>query len=145
MIRQLRRDNRLARPVLEVLENREVPAGAVGSVTAAVQDAAVQIPALQVSAATGNYANANAILQTVSNDFAILQSNASGLDTGSRIQVDNALISNGMTLLSLGINILPQNPSFGFNLYATGVNAIFAGYLDEMITSQISGASDVMA
>jgi hypothetical protein len=128
------RDSRVARPILETLETREVPTGVGTVVGATLQDVAVQIHSLQVSVAGGNYVGANLIFQSVSNDFAVLQNNGPQLDTGTRLQVDNALISNGLALVQIGTNTFLQNPTFGVNLAVVGVDAVITGSLDSMIT-----------
>jgi hypothetical protein len=137
-----RRESPLTRPVLETLEGREVPAATGVVVGAVVQDVTTQVHSLQVSVAGGNYVGANLTLQSVSNDFAVLQNSAPQLDTTTRLQVDNALITNGLALVQTGTGILFQNPAFGTNLAILGVDAVFAGSLDQMVTGLYGSQSN---
>ena len=129
------RESRFFQPVLETLESREAPAGVAAAAGAAIADVTMQFSALQASLTAGNYSQANANLQTISNDFNVLQNSAGQLDTPSRIQVDNTMIGNGLGLVQLGANVFPQNPYFGYDMVVLGVDAVFVGYLDQQISS----------
>ena len=129
------RESRFFQPVLETLESREALSSAAATAGAAIADVTVQFSALQASLTAGNYANANANLQTISNDFNVLKNVGWQLDTPSRIQVDNTMIGNGLGLVQMGANVFPQNPFFGYDMAILGADAVFVGYLDQQISS----------
>lgn len=122
------------RPMLESLENRDVPSAA--SVSAVFDqfpaDVNNLVTSLQARPADANAINAN--VSTVGSDVLMLKLGAPGFVLPDRFQIDNALVVNGLTLVYQGFNNFPAVPAAQFvSTVRLGTSAIEAGAIDFLV------------
>lgn len=121
------------RPTLETLESREVPSCA--QVSAAFNQLPAAVNNLQASLAAQDVNGINANLSTVASNMFLLRAGASGFTTSNRLQIDNALITDGIRLLVGAFRELPFIPTTQVvNVAQTGIAAIDAGAFDALLT-----------
>jgi hypothetical protein len=133
--RKQRQPNRPSvRPMLESLENREVPSAA--SVSAVYDqfptDVNNLVASLQARPADVNAINAN--LSTVASDVFTLKLGAPIFMLPDRFQIDNALVVNGIMMFYQAFNNYPFIPAAQFVQTARlGSSAVEAGILDFVV------------
>jgi hypothetical protein len=123
------------RPMLESLESREVPSSA--NVSAAFDSLPTDMGNLEASlAARPVDVNAVAVnLAAVANDLITMQLGAAAFAVPSRLQIDNALLVNGIKLVFDGFNTYPAIPSSQFvQIERLGFNAAINGFTDSLET-----------
>jgi len=129
-----RRERPSFRPVLETLESRVVPSAA--QVSAAFNQLPTDMNNLQGTLA-GRPPDVNAIntnLGVVINDMFLLKTGAPGFVTGDRLQIDTALLTDGLQLLYGGFSNYPFIPATQFiNVLDVGAGAIEAGFSDILL------------
>lgn len=121
------------RPVLESLESREVPSAA--QVSAAFNQLPTDLNNLQASLAA-RPADLNAIttnFNAVATDMLILRVGASNFVLGSRLKIDNALVTDGIVLLYDGfLNHAFIGDTQFLNVVQLGGAALEFGFLDSL-------------
>jgi len=123
------------RPTLESLESREAPSCAQASAAFHALPTDVNNLVTSLSARPANVNTINANLAAVSNDLFLLQFSARNFVVPDRLQIDNALVVNGITLLFQGYNNLSFIPPAQFlSTVRLGTAAIEAGALDFLVT-----------
>jgi len=130
-----RRERPSFRPVLECLESREVPSAA--QVSAVFNALPNDMNTLQAALAArpANVNTINTDLNTVANDLFTLKLGAPAFAVPSRLQIDNALIVDGVQLLYDGFlnhGFIPDQQFI--NVVQTGGASIEAGFSDFLIT-----------
>ena len=131
---QSRPERPSVRPVLESLESREVPTTA--DIIAAFHALPGDVANVNAALASHNTNSINSSLSVVINDVFILRIGAPGFVTGSRLQIDNALFTNGIRLIFNGFNNLNvSNNEFAVaNVIGVGIRTVEFGLIDEAIT-----------
>lgn len=121
------------RPSLESLERREVPSST--QTITAYNQLPTDMSNLQASLAA-RPADPNAITtnyNAVATDMVLLRIGASNFEFASRLQIDNALLTNGLTLVYDGFlnHAFIPNPQF-VNVVQLGANAAVFGFIDSL-------------
>lgn len=122
------------RPFLESLENRIVPTAADTSTAffSLAGDVNNLVASLQARPADANAINAN--LAVVGSDMALLQYTARNFIVPDRLQIDTALITNGIILFYQGFNNLAFIPKDEFvHVVQLGATAVEDGALDLLV------------
>jgi hypothetical protein len=132
--KQSRPERPSVRPALETLEGREVPSSA--NVSAAFHALPVNVADVRASLATHDNTSINNSLSNVINDVFILRIGAPGFSVPSRLQIDNALFTNGLRLIFDGFNSLnvSNNETVVANVIAVGIRTVEIGIVDFTIT-----------
>lgn len=123
------------RPVLESLESREVPSAAQASAAfdALPTDVSNLVASMQARPTDSNAIGAN--LSVVTNDILLLEFSARNFVVSDRLQIDNALITNGIILFFQGFNNFPNFPSDQFvSVLRLGASAVESGFADSLLT-----------
>lgn len=132
------------RPVLETLENREVPSSA--QVSAAFNQLPADVNNLQAALAGRpvNIDNLNTSLSVVGNDLVTLGIGAPGFVAGDRLRIDNALYSTGLLLIYDGnINFTVLPPPQYFNLVTLGQGSVNQGFFDAWVATVVPSSSGI--
>lgn len=133
--KQSRPERPTFRPMLESLERREVPSCAQTSAAFDALPTDVNNLVTSLTARPVNVSSVNTNLATVSNDLFLLQFGARNFVVPDRLQIDNALVVNGITLVFQGYNNFPFVPGPQFiSTVRLGASAIEAGALDFLVT-----------
>lgn len=129
--RQKRPERPSFRPVLESLERRDVPSAA--QVSAAFDALPTDMNNLESSLAA-RPVDTNGVasnLGVVANDIVTLVLGAPGFSVPSRLQIDNALVVDGIRLVYDGFNTFPAIPSSQFvQIERLGSFAVEQGAID---------------
>lgn len=123
------------RPVLESLENRVVPSAADASAAfdALPTDVSNLVASMQARPTDRNAISAN--LAQVNSDIVLLEFSARNFVVPDRLQIDNALVTNGIILFFQGFNNFPHFPSDEFvSVLRLGASAVQSGAVDSLIT-----------
>lgn len=123
------------RPVLESLENREVPT-AFDTTTAFFElPGAVNTLVRSMQARPPVAADIQTNLANVTSDVVLLEYSARNFVPDSRLQIDSALIVNGLTLLVQDFQNFPpvEAPQF-VSIARLATSAIESGALDLLVT-----------
>jgi hypothetical protein len=128
------------RPVLETLENREVPSTA--QVSAAFDRLPAELSNLQTSLATHNVAAINTNLATVASDMFLLRAGAGGFTTNDRLRIDSTLVADGLRMTFSDFRSLSHIPLSEFtSVLQVGVDAIKQGAEDFLFASVVPATS----
>lgn len=134
------------RPLLESLENREVPSCA--QVSAAFDQLPAAISNLQNSLYAHDAAAINTNLATVTNDLFLLHAGAGGFTTSDRLRIDGALFADGLRMIYSDFHAFPGAPIPQFlNVIEVGYTAAQQGAEDFLFASffpQTSGDCTLM-
>lgn len=123
------------RPVLETLENREVPSAADARAAFFELPGAVQTLVGSLQARPADAASIQTNLANVTSDVALLQYSARNFVPVDRLQIDSALITNGLIMVVQGFNNLSALPGPQFVMTERlGFQAIEGGALDLLVT-----------
>lgn len=123
------------RPRLESLENRLVPSAA--DVSAAFNALPTDMANLKASLAARptDFNTVAANLSTVGTNLFLLAQGASAFTASSRLQIDNALVVDGLRLIYDGFNTFPAIPSSQFvQIERLGSSAVEQGAIDFLLT-----------
>jgi len=133
--KQSRPERPTFRPMLESLEEREVPSCA--QVSAAFSRLPVEMSKLQASL-TARPVNVNSVnknFNAVASDILLLQFSARNFAVPDRLQIDNTLVVDGILLIFNGFNNFPAVPAPQFvDILRLGALSIRQGALDALIT-----------
>lgn len=122
------------RPMLEILENREVPSTA--QVSAAFDRLPTDLSNLQANLATHNVAGINATLPPVASDMFLLRAGAGGFNTNDRLRIDSTLVADGLRMAFSDFRSLSHIPLPEFtSVLQVGVDAIKQGAEDFLFAS----------
>lgn len=129
-----RRERPTFRPILETLENREVPTPAQVSAAFDQLPTAMNNLLASLAARPVDVNSLNTNLNIVINDMALLRTGGSDFVVGDRLRIDNALFSDGFLLLFDGFANAPfiPGPQF-FNIVQVGSAAIHGGWADSLL------------
>jgi|GEM_PF-2959616 hypothetical protein len=131
------------RPMLESLESREVPTAAQAS---AAFDALPTDMSNLVASMTARPVDFNAVntnLAAVTQDMVLLQYSARNFVVPDRLLIDNALVTNGLTLVYQGFNNYPFITAGQFvSVERLGFQAIGEGAFDFLVTGFFPQTSD---
>ncbi len=133
--KQRRPERPTFRPMLESLENRVVPSAA--DVRAAFFSLPTDLSNLEASLAARptDFNTVATNLNAVSSDIFTLILGASGFRVPSRLQIDNALVVDGLRLVFDGFNTFPAIPSSQFvQIERLGSLAVEQGAIDFLVT-----------
>ena len=131
------------RPVLESLENREVPSAAQVSAAFFELPGAVNTLVGSLQARPANATSINTNFNNVAGDMALLEYSARNFVVPDRLQIDNALTVNGFILLYQAFKNYPNIPAPQFVETARlGVSAIQAGLEDFFVAGLFPQTSD---
>ena len=131
------------RPVLESLESREVPSAAQASAAfdSLSTDVGNLVASMQARPTDSNAISAN--LAVVTTDILTLQFSARNFIVSDRLQIDNALVTNGIILFFQGFNNFPNFPPNEFvSVLRLGASAVESGVLDSLLTGFFPQTSD---
>jgi hypothetical protein len=123
------------RPILESLENRDVPSAA--DVNAAFHALPTDVNNLEASLAARptDFNTVATNINAVGSDVFTLILGASAFNVPSRLQIDNALVVNGLRLIFDGFNTFPAIPSSQFvQIERLGGLAAERGAIDFLVT-----------
>ena len=123
------------RPMLEALERRDVPSAA--NISAAYDALPNDMNNLEASLAARptDFNSVAANLNTVAHDIHSLILGASAFSVPSRLQIDNALVVDGIRLVYDGFNTYPAIPSSQFvQIERLGSLAVEEGAIDFLRT-----------
>ena len=121
------------RPMLESLENRTVPS--VADISAAFDALPNDMANLTASLAARDINGVATNLNIVSQDIHTLIFGAAAFQVPSRLQIDNALVTNGLQLIFQGFNTFPAIPSSQFvQIERLGSLAVEDGAIDFLVT-----------
>ncbi len=123
------------RPVLESLESREVPSVADSQAAFFELPGAVDTLVRSMQARPPVVANIQTNLANVTQDVVLLEYTARNFVPDSRLQIDSALIVNGLKLVVQDFNNFPpiEAPQF-VSIARLGFSAIESGALDLLVT-----------
>jgi hypothetical protein len=123
------------RPVLESLESREVPSVADSQAAFFALPGAVDTLIRSMQARPPVVANIQTNLANVTQDVVLLEYTARNFVPDSRLQIDSALIVNGLKLVVQDFNNFPpiEAPQF-VSIARLGFSAIESGALDLLVT-----------
>jgi len=120
------------RPILEMLEGRELPS----SVQAEAMSILTQLPStvrdLQINLSFNNSARVAADLQTISNDASFLRSNAPLFIPSARLAIDQALFVDGVQLVFDAVRTTTPriNTTLQSQVFRLGFDVAVMAFLD---------------
>lgn len=123
------------RPFLESLENREVPSSLDASAAYDRLPTDMNNLVTSLQARPTEFTTINTNLVAVTNDIALLSFSARNFVVSDRLLIDNALVTNGLTMVYQAFFNYPHFASPLFvNVLREGVTAVEQGGLDFLIT-----------